>query len=221
MAPEVAMEEPYNELCDVYSFSIVFWEMMALAKPYGNIGVVGLIAEVWKDSDGEDGYPVPARRPCPSLVEKGKFWSGRGIKGLLRRCKERRHLRKNTTEKHDAAVGTPASLQALLEACWSFHLEKRPTMHQVVDRLKEEILAIRSKDLDGDRRLSHKRRRSTFVLDADGICALELGDVLDDVGDDADGIESPSTEKKPHPLEVSKSSTDPSSTVRSGDPTMY
>jgi len=34
MAPEVAMGKPYNEKCDVYSFAILFWQMMALATPY-------------------------------------------------------------------------------------------------------------------------------------------------------------------------------------------
>lgn len=34
MAPEVMKRKPYNFKCDVYSFTIVLWEMMALEKPY-------------------------------------------------------------------------------------------------------------------------------------------------------------------------------------------
>lgn len=34
MAPEVALGRPYSELADVYSFSIVLWEMIALERPY-------------------------------------------------------------------------------------------------------------------------------------------------------------------------------------------
>jgi serine/threonine protein kinase len=34
MAPEVANSQPYNEKCDVYSFAILLWEMMALKRPY-------------------------------------------------------------------------------------------------------------------------------------------------------------------------------------------
>lgn len=34
MAPEVANGQPYNETCDVYSFAILLWEMLALKRPY-------------------------------------------------------------------------------------------------------------------------------------------------------------------------------------------
>jgi serine/threonine protein kinase len=34
MDPEVAMLKPYNELCDVYSFCILLWEMIELATPF-------------------------------------------------------------------------------------------------------------------------------------------------------------------------------------------
>jgi serine/threonine protein kinase len=34
MAPEVANELPYNEKCDVYSMSILFWQMMACKTPF-------------------------------------------------------------------------------------------------------------------------------------------------------------------------------------------
>ena len=34
MAPEVAIGDPYNESCDVYSFSILFWEMLSCSRPY-------------------------------------------------------------------------------------------------------------------------------------------------------------------------------------------
>jgi len=37
MAPEVAAYEAYNELADVYSFSIVLWEIVTLEKPYKNL----------------------------------------------------------------------------------------------------------------------------------------------------------------------------------------
>ena len=34
MAPEVALDRPYNEKIDIYSFSILCWEMLALQLPY-------------------------------------------------------------------------------------------------------------------------------------------------------------------------------------------
>jgi len=37
MAPEVAMAKPYNHKAEIYSFSIVLWEMVALRRPYESI----------------------------------------------------------------------------------------------------------------------------------------------------------------------------------------
>ena len=34
MAPEVMLGRSYNDRADVYSFSIVLWEMIALERPY-------------------------------------------------------------------------------------------------------------------------------------------------------------------------------------------
>ena len=34
MSPEVANSQPYNATCDVYSFAILLWEMLALKLPY-------------------------------------------------------------------------------------------------------------------------------------------------------------------------------------------
>jgi serine/threonine protein kinase len=34
---EVALEKPYNEKCDVYSFAVLFWEMYCMKTPFGAI----------------------------------------------------------------------------------------------------------------------------------------------------------------------------------------
>ena len=39
MAPEVALDQPYNEKVDVYGFSMVLWEMTAGRKPYSTMNV--------------------------------------------------------------------------------------------------------------------------------------------------------------------------------------
>ena len=36
MAPEVIQGRNYNEKCDVYSWTIICWELFARKKPYGN-----------------------------------------------------------------------------------------------------------------------------------------------------------------------------------------
>jgi serine/threonine protein kinase len=157
MAPEVGTEEPYNELCDVYSFGILVWEMMSLAKPFDKIDMVSLIKDVWRPDD-------EAKRPTPSLMKKGNFVLGRGVKGMLNRRKELTMLLKHSQVK----MGTPLSLQCLLERCWSYDLEKRPSMGQVEDQLREEIMAFRSMftEMD-DSCLTHNRRRSTYVYEGE------------------------------------------------------
>lgn len=37
MAPEVALAKPYNETCDIHSFSILLWTMLALEKPFKDL----------------------------------------------------------------------------------------------------------------------------------------------------------------------------------------
>jgi serine/threonine protein kinase len=37
MAPEVVLSQPYNQKADVYSFSLVMWEILTLEKPFGVI----------------------------------------------------------------------------------------------------------------------------------------------------------------------------------------
>jgi serine/threonine protein kinase len=34
MDPDVFWKKPYNELCDVYSFSVTFWQILTLKLPY-------------------------------------------------------------------------------------------------------------------------------------------------------------------------------------------
>jgi serine/threonine protein kinase len=157
MAPEVGMEEPYNELCDVYSFGILLWEMMTLKKPYGDIGMCGLISEVWTDN-------ASALRPLPSLESTGKFLSkgcGTGFfDSLRRRPKQQQDIH---------MLGTPASLQDLLNSCWSYELQYRPSMAEVEIRLQRELAALHRKypELDAGQnlRMVHTRRRSTSVFD--------------------------------------------------------
>ena len=39
MAPEVALDKPYNQAVDVYSFSMILWEMLHRKKPYVGMNV--------------------------------------------------------------------------------------------------------------------------------------------------------------------------------------
>mmetsp|Transcript_13167 Transcript_13167/g.23878 ORF Transcript_13167/g.23878 Transcript_13167/m.23878 type:complete len:408 (-) Transcript_13167:109-1332(-) len=39
MAPEIARRQPYNELADVYSFAILFWEICSCQKAYAKLSI--------------------------------------------------------------------------------------------------------------------------------------------------------------------------------------
>jgi serine/threonine protein kinase len=46
MAPEVALGKPYNESVDVYSFSILTWEILQLEKPFSGYSMDTLTKKV-------------------------------------------------------------------------------------------------------------------------------------------------------------------------------
>lgn len=145
MAPEVGRGQPYNELCDVYSFGVLLWEMMALCKPYGKTDMTDMVKEVWQDCPG-------AKRPSPSLVKKGRFMTVNGLQGLWRR--------------HANSARYAASLQSLVASCWSYTLDDRPTMSTVENLLSKELMGL-PKDKDGGKGRRHFSSASTFNSDDD------------------------------------------------------
>lgn len=65
MAPEVAMAKPYNEKCDVYSFGILFYEIVALKPPFSQHALKNYTAKVLKG-----GARPPIKRTFPSCTKK-------------------------------------------------------------------------------------------------------------------------------------------------------
>jgi hypothetical protein len=51
MAPEVALGEPYNLSADIYSFSILFWELCALEKAFGKLSQEAHREQVIKNNE--------------------------------------------------------------------------------------------------------------------------------------------------------------------------
>lgn len=47
MAPEVALEKPYNFSCDTYSFAILFWQMYSCQTPFEVYGMKSFRKRVW------------------------------------------------------------------------------------------------------------------------------------------------------------------------------
>lgn len=69
MAPEVCQGLPYNEKVDVYSFSIVLWELCSLRKPFAGMSVEDHYRQV-----AEQGHRPPLDPRWPpalrNLLEK-------------------------------------------------------------------------------------------------------------------------------------------------------
>ena len=62
---EVANEENYNEKCDVYSFSILFWEMLSTRTPFEVCTMKILKTRVWNGEHKrpfvDSSWPEPVR----------------------------------------------------------------------------------------------------------------------------------------------------------------
>jgi len=64
MAPEVAKEKPYNLSADVYSFSILLWQLMSLKTPFDRFGVA-----IFKDLVIEKGYRPDIDKKWPQVIQ--------------------------------------------------------------------------------------------------------------------------------------------------------
>lgn len=47
MSPEVALDKPYNQSCDTYSFCMMLWEILALKTPFELYTMKSFVARVW------------------------------------------------------------------------------------------------------------------------------------------------------------------------------
>jgi serine/threonine protein kinase len=73
MAPEVALEQHYNEKCDVYSFALMLWQIYALKTPFELYGMKSMKSRVWS---GELKRPfVDAAWPVPIKSLLKRAWS--------------------------------------------------------------------------------------------------------------------------------------------------
>eukprot|EP00908_Phaeocystis_cordata_P006920 Transcript_17566.p1 GENE.Transcript_17566~~Transcript_17566.p1 ORF type:complete len:586 (+),score=253.78 Transcript_17566:103-1860(+) len=72
MAPEVALEQPYDEKADVYSFAVLAWQMASHTVPYTGLGGAdGLLARVAK---GGLRPPLPPKWPAPLRRTLAACW---------------------------------------------------------------------------------------------------------------------------------------------------
>ncbi|CAJ1950273.1 unnamed protein product [Cylindrotheca closterium] len=62
MAPEVGLGQRHNQSCDIYSFGLVFWEMLTLKRPFKNERTMHQLKEnVWNPWGRQERPSVPAK----------------------------------------------------------------------------------------------------------------------------------------------------------------
>ena len=84
MAPEVALGQPYNLSADIYSFSILFWELVALEKAFGKL------------SQEEHREMVIKKNDRPSLLKRD--WKP-AIQYILQNCWKRNPRERTSAEE--------------------------------------------------------------------------------------------------------------------------
>ncbi|XP_034477773.1 mitogen-activated protein kinase kinase kinase 7-like isoform X2 [Drosophila innubila] len=105
MAPEVANGEKYDTKCDVYSFGIIFWEVMSRQKPFYHLG---------------DIHPVALQKKVAE-----------GIRPPMNDIQNLRNLE---------------GIEELIEKCWHMESMNRPTIQQVLKKLKTSYGYIEFED---------------------------------------------------------------------------
>jgi serine/threonine protein kinase len=63
-APEVAQEKPYNYTADVYSFSILLWQLLSLKTPFDRFGV-----SIFNDLVIEKGFRPDVEKKWPASIQ--------------------------------------------------------------------------------------------------------------------------------------------------------
>ena len=84
MAPEVALGQPYNLSADIYSFSILFWELVALEKAFGKL------------SQEEHREMVIKKNDRPTLLKRD--WKP-AIQHILQNCWKRNPRERTSAEE--------------------------------------------------------------------------------------------------------------------------
>jgi len=113
MAPEVALENSYNETSDVYSFGILLHQMCSLEIPF-------------------EGYTM-------KMFEKKVVIGG-------------------TRPKMDPKW--PLRIQELMLRCWHVDIKQRPSMHEVVDILREDLTDHTDEEIQDILDASNKSQKS-------------------------------------------------------------
>jgi hypothetical protein len=90
MFVEVALSQPYNEGCDVYSFSLLLWEMLSLKIPYSGHTLESLRENVWQGKQERPKLDKSWSKDIKELLESswtpnvGARWEMDQVKDMLK-----------------------------------------------------------------------------------------------------------------------------------------
>ncbi|KAH8315999.1 hypothetical protein KR074_004636, partial [Drosophila pseudoananassae] len=126
MAPEVYQEKQYTETCDVFSFGIVLWEIMARKLPYSHLPNPSCFAVL-------DAVKAGIRPPIEAV--RADCWEG--IKHLIQRCWHPDPVMRPSMKKVEQYMGMLGAsvnykdfvqvLDDVTMAVVTFHTEKGPS----------------------------------------------------------------------------------------------
>jgi serine/threonine protein kinase len=172
MAPETALNKPYNASCDTYSFCILLWQMLMLKTPFELYSAKAMWYVPFRYSLGE----------CKAAVNDNLTPS---FLPHYQNCSDRVWKAPHKRPPIDRAAW-PLSVKRLLQEGWGYNLGERPPMERVAEVLRMEIISCQDDDDDFARfgqSLDKAERRSTFVFDPKA-----MNDVADVAEDDSVSI---------------------------------
>ncbi|CAJ1950267.1 unnamed protein product [Cylindrotheca closterium] len=141
MAPEVGLDQKHNQSCDIYSFGLVFWEMLTLKRPFKNEKTMEQLKEdVWYPWGPQERPEIPAKEFSYSIQKILKeCWHPRPqarpkahnlLEDLKKECLK---LRQDTRVSHTARRST-----FVMEDGHQGRKSHDMTIRKLSDMIKEE-----------------------------------------------------------------------------------
>lgn len=129
MAPEVCLSQPYNRDCDIYSWSIVAWEILSQAIPFETLNPGQYVDLVCRQGMRPTNFPLQAKRRRGGRIgEQPAFYN--------------------------AVTPVPHELKVLLKQAWKaepHHRIRFPKIQAQLDLFRElEELRIEEERMKGD-----------------------------------------------------------------------
>ena len=109
MAPEIALGERYNEKCDVYSFTVLLWEMLTCERPYNHfVCQEKLMQHVFTQGE-RPALPRHWNKSLKELVQSGWTPNVEERATMRQMCRGLSSLIQDLTHNHDSTTNKSSS----------------------------------------------------------------------------------------------------------------